>query len=72
LMRALWSRLSLSERVRFGAKRLFLFVMLRLVPAVGKRLWGRYGAFPSFDPRKREVQYRSILELFESYEKMRA
>ena len=33
-------------------------------------LWHRVAIFPPFDTGKREVPYRTILELFESYGKI--
>jgi hypothetical protein len=67
---ALWSRLTFSERLRYGLRRLLLFAAGRLMPRTARRMWARAGVFPSFDPGKREVPYRTILELFESYGKI--
>ena len=68
-LRELWSRLTPGERLRFGVKRLALAVLGRLMPSVARRALHHAGLFPDFDPVKRDVPFRTILELFESYEK---
>jgi hypothetical protein len=69
-LRELWARLTLAERVRFGWSRFVLFLAARLAPPLARKFIHRKGAFPAFDPRKRAVPYASILELFDSYEKI--
>lgn len=66
-MRELWAKLTAAERLRYGAKRLLLFLAARLMPSTARRIWERYGLFPHFEPHKREVPCRTILELFDSY-----
>jgi hypothetical protein len=70
VIRELWSKLTLGERLRFGLKRLLLAIGRRFLPRSAKELWYRQAVFPPFDPGKREVPYRTILELFESYGKI--
>ena len=70
VIRELFSKLTLGERVRYGMQRLLLFLARRVLPRPAKRLWHRQAVFPPFDPGKREVPYRNILELFESYGKI--
>ena len=72
LIRALWSRLSAGERIRYGAKRAWIFLVSRLLRGgtgarIAQRTMDRDGMFPRFDPRKHEVEFRNILELFENW-----
>jgi len=71
--RELWSRLRPTERVRFGARRGWIFLLSRILPGglgarIADRAMDRQGLFPKFDPKKREVEYRNILELFEHWD----
>ena len=66
----LWSKLTLAERLRYGSKRLMLAIGRRVLPRAAKKIWHRLAIFPPFDTGKREVPYRTILELFESYGKI--
>lgn len=70
VLRELWSKLTLGERLRYGSKRLLLAIGRRVLPRAAKELWHRVAIFPPFDTGKREVPYRTILELFESYGKI--
>ena len=70
VLRELWSKLTLAERLRYGSKRLLLAIGRRVLPRAAKGLWHRLAIFPPFDTGKREVPYRTILELFESYGKI--
>jgi glycosyltransferase involved in cell wall biosynthesis len=70
VLRELWSKLTLAERLRYGSKRLLLAIGRRVLPRAAKQLWHRLAIFPPFDTGKREVPYRTILELFESYGKI--
>lgn len=72
VLRELWSRLTPMERLRYGLKRAALFLASRLLrwgagARFAKRAWAREGLFPSFDPNKRDVEDRNILELFEHW-----
>jgi glycosyltransferase involved in cell wall biosynthesis len=72
VLRELWSRLTPRERLRYGLKRTGLFLASRLLrwgagARFAKRAWAREGLFPSFDPKKRDVEYHNILELFEHW-----
>ena len=70
-MLKLWPKLSFNEQLRYGARRALLFFAARFMPQVARRMVQRLGLFPTFDPQKRDVPYRTILELFDSYEKIR-
>ena len=70
VIRELWSKLTPRERLRYGSKRLLLDIGRRVLPRAVKKLWHRLAIFPPFDTGKREVPYRTILELFESYGKI--
>ena len=70
--RELWSRLRPAERARFGARRAWIFLLSRILPGglgagIADRAMDRQGLFPKFDPKKREVECRNILELFEHW-----
>ena len=71
VLRAYWPQLRWHERVLFSAILVMLHALPRLLPGgPGMRLLERYNArvdaFPIFDPKIREVEYRTILELFEA------
>ena len=69
-IRELWSRLSVSERFRYVAKRALLFLATRLLPKrAARQIWAREGMFPDFDPKLQEVEHRNILELFMAWER---
>ena len=69
LLREVWGKLSWMERLRFGFKRLALFLAARLLPAgVAADMMARHGMFPKFDPRQRDVAQRNILELYQAWE----
>jgi glycosyltransferase involved in cell wall biosynthesis len=72
LARALWGKLKAAERLTFAWRRLQLFLAARLLPKglrerVSQGIMARHGMFPLFDPRKRSVECRNILELFETW-----
>jgi hypothetical protein len=72
VLRELWSRLTPRERLRYGLKRAALFLASRLLrwgagARFAERAWAREGLFPSFNPNKKDVEYRNILELFEHW-----
>jgi hypothetical protein len=76
VLRELYSALSAGEILRYGSRRALLLIAARLLPA---RAAARYveettireGPFPRFDPKKRPVDYRDILELFEDWPRFR-
>lgn len=76
VIRDLWVRLSARERLHYGAKRQLLYLAARLLPDRAAARFvqivlNRVGPFPRFDPRKREVEQRNILELFDDWPRLR-
>ena len=71
VLRYFWPHLRWNERVLFSSVLLLVHLLPRLLPGgAGMQLMKRYnnrvGPFPIFDPKIREVEYRTILELFEA------
>jgi glycosyltransferase involved in cell wall biosynthesis len=69
-LRSYWAHLNWDERLLFSIILVMLHALPRLLPGgAGMRLVERYARrvspFPIFDPKIREVEYRTILELFE-------
>ena len=69
-LRFYWSQLRWHERILFGLILATLHALPRVLPGgLGTRLLksciGRVGPFPIFDPKIREVEYTTILELFQ-------
>jgi hypothetical protein len=72
----LWPRLTFRERLLYGGIRALLHFAARLLPErIGVRflqlVLNRQGPFPKFDPRKRHVEHRTILELYEDWPQLR-
>jgi glycosyltransferase involved in cell wall biosynthesis len=77
VLRDLWSRLSRRERLHYGSMRRLLHSAARLLPRraaarLVQIILNRLGPFPRFDPRKRDVEPRNILELFDQWPQLRA
>ena len=74
-LRHLWSRLTPRERLQCGSMRRGIDLVARLLPPRAAARFvqivlNRIGPFPKFDPRKREVDQRNILELFDDWPRL--
>jgi glycosyltransferase involved in cell wall biosynthesis len=66
-LRRHWRHLTWGERLRFTAIATTIHLLLRSRPRRwGERLFQKYNPFPVFDPGMRQVEYKNILELYES------
>jgi glycosyltransferase involved in cell wall biosynthesis len=71
VLRLYWPQLRWRERVLFSSVLVVLHALLRLLPgAAARRLRNSYivrvSPFPAFDSKIREVEYQTILDLFEA------